>query len=208
MYLPPLPASHGTAEVRYTAGGVTHVCVCVFCQSRRAGGVAVGSGGGGGGGGNSVQVQGAGVWAQLGEVRFSLAEALTLGPQAMAAAAEAVREAERERLRAAEERRVRAEARLLAWLDEAQVRAYRAFRCFDVTASDGSRWRIQCVGMTGNCILLDRAGAPHRAFCAHPYAVIPEEAWLAQALALRTDVRAFLAVANPYGTFGANILEA
>jgi hypothetical protein len=126
----------------------------------------------------------------------------------MAAAAEAPREAERERLRAIEERRARAEARLLAWLDEGQARTYRAFKYFDLVASDGTRWRIQCAGMTGNCILLNQAGEPHRSYCAHPYTAIYEEAWLAQALALRTDVAAFFAVANPYGTFGAHILEA
>jgi hypothetical protein len=144
------------------------------------------------------------MWAQAGQVRVSLGEALEMDPQAMAAA----REAERERLRAIEERRIRAEARLLAWLDETQARTYCAFKHFDLVASDGTRWRIQCAGMAGNCILLNQAGYPHRSYCAHPYTAINAEAWLAQALALRTDVRAFLAVANPYRTFGEHILEA
>jgi len=106
--------------------------------------------------------------------------------------------AEQERLRT--EARHRAEGMLLRWLSPEQARDYREHQRFDVTGSDGSRWRILCQGQTGNVQLLDNRGNWTYLYCAHPRGLPDPAAWLAQAMAVAHDAAGFIRVANVYST--------
>jgi hypothetical protein len=129
--------------------------------------------------------------------------------QSLRAQREAQVAAARERERAWQERTTLAHARLLAWMSDEQAESYRASGHFTVTASDGSRWRILATGgQTGNVILLNDAGERLRGYCAHPYNCPAAEAYLAQALAIMTDVHGFLKVANPYTVYPQSQAEA
>jgi hypothetical protein len=115
---------------------------------------------------------------------------------------EELRRAREERERAWKLRTELAEARLLAWMDDQQRADYARMRRFCVTASDGSRWQIVADGsQTGNVLLMNACGEPVCSYCAHPYGVPQAETYLAQALALITDVAKFRAVANIYSTY-------
>jgi len=93
----------------------------------------------------------------------------------------------------------RGEALLLSLLDEAQQASYRRDGCFEVIGSHGTRYRVTR-GTSGNILWIASNGDVGGRLCAHP---TMEEQWLptadvmlAQMLALTTDEREFLRVAN------------
>jgi hypothetical protein len=104
----------------------------------------------------------------------------------------------------AEQARLRAEAQekteglLLRWLSPGQASTYREHQYFDVTGSDGRRYRILCQGQTGNVHLLDDCGRWTLAYCAHPRGLPDPVAWLTQAMAVVHDAEGFMRVANVY----------
>lgn len=109
------------------------------------------------------------------------------------------------RFRAADSRRreerralhARAEELLLRWLSDDQRRDYRDHRRFDLTGSDGRRWRIVCRGQSGNVEVLGAGGEWVLRLCAHPPGGLPDpDAWLGQALAIVTNAAEFEAIAN------------
>jgi hypothetical protein len=110
--------------------------------------------------------------------------------------AEACAELDRERAAA----RARAEQILLDWLSLQQQDDYRKRQQFDVTGSDGRRWRILCQGQTGNVQRLDDRGEWTHAWCGHPRGLPDPVAWLTQAMAVAHDAIGFMKTANLYGT--------
>jgi hypothetical protein len=141
---------------------------------------------------------------------FSVAREVPEVVAVQAAAREVAREAARQQeewARAAAEQaqartvaRAQAEDLLLRWLSPEQERDYRERQRFDVTGSDGRRWRILCQGQTGNVQLLDDQGEWAVQYCAHPRGLPDPAAWLAQAMAVAHDAASFIRVANVYGT--------
>jgi hypothetical protein len=106
--------------------------------------------------------------------------------------------AEQDRERAAA--RARAEQILLGWLSLQQQDDYRERQQFDVTGSDGRRWRILCQGQSGNVQRLDDRGEWTHAWCGHPRGLPDPVAWLTQAMAVAHDAVGFMKTANLYGT--------
>jgi hypothetical protein len=124
---------------------------------------------------------------------------------------EAARQQERARLARLEEqeRQLLAAARLelaaqrlVAWMSGEQRKTYEEYQWFSLTASDGTPWRIVADGsQSGNVLELDGNGEVVRSYCAHPRASLAPETYLAQALAIITDVARFKMVANVYYTY-------
>jgi hypothetical protein len=142
-------------------------------------------------------------WYSIGrevpEVVISQAQARETAREAERQQAEYARIcAEQDLLRAAA--REQAEELLLRWLSPEQERDYRERGRFDVTGSDGRRWRILCQGQVGNVQLLDDRGEWAVQYCAHPRGLPDPAAWLAQAMAVAHNAAAFIAVANVYST--------
>lgn len=105
----------------------------------------------------------------------------------------------------------RAQALLRSVLTDEQWRQWTYERHFDVVGSDGVTYRI-ARGVAGNVATFHDNGAVAVRYCAHPElwdsaanARIPNaDVHVAQALALRTDAAAFLAVANVHGRWAAD----
>lgn len=128
------------------------------------------------------------------QVRISPDEAARQQEQARQA-----REAEQARQEAIRKRAELAEQRLVAWMSDGQRQSYEQYRWFSITASDGSPWRIIADGsQSGNVLELDGNGQAMRSYCAHPRGSPAFETYLAQALAIMTDVARFKLVANVY----------
>jgi hypothetical protein len=132
-------------------------------------------------------------------------------PEEMARQEELARqaqEAESARQEAYDQRSELADARLLEWLSEEQRRTYGEYRWFSLTASDGSPWRIIADGSySGNVLQLDRNGQPVCSYCAHPRSCPPSETYLAQALAIVSDVARFKTVANLYCRYQPSVVN-
>jgi len=162
-------------------------------------GYALAAGGGGGGGGDG--------WTCVGPGQFVFEVQADM--QAVQAAIAERNRAEREHAEAWAARSRLAEKRLGAWLSEEQARCRCEHGWFPVTGSDGTRWRILATGgVTGNVLLLGDDGKPLFGYCAHPCRCPPAEAYLAQALAIQSDVERFLKVANLYHDYRPPLLRA
>jgi hypothetical protein len=106
----------------------------------------------------------------------------------------------RERLKASEEiRRARGLTLLREWLSPEQKAKFDAAKCFDVVGCDsGRRYRIHH-GTTGNIQEIDDAGRPVMGLCFIPSgALVAGDVMLAQKIALETNERAALAIANRF----------
>jgi hypothetical protein len=104
----------------------------------------------------------------------------------------------------------RADTLLLSLLSEEQQQAYRQHGSFEVIGSAGGRYRIN-QGSVGNVQWIDEHDQAAGRLCAHPDM---DEDWLpdgdvalAQLLALTTDERAFLNVANVHAGRRPPLLE-
>ena len=88
---------------------------------------------------------------------------------------------------------------LREWLSPEQLAQYDANRYFDVTGCDtGTRYRIHH-GASMNVHELDGAGRPHVGWCFAPKGhLVAGDVMLAQKIALETDERRALAVANNF----------
>lgn len=100
-------------------------------------------------------------------------------------------------------RRKESEARglelLKEWLSPAQLEQYEKHKHFDVTASTGKRYRIKH-GSQQNVFELDAKDRPGAGWCFVPQgSLVPGDVMLAQKVALETDERAALSVAQPFG---------
>lgn len=118
-------------------------------------------------------------------------------------AADTARDLTEYRRQAAEaaRRRRAAEARalelLLSLLDDQQARSYQERRWFEVTGSDGGRYRIRRDGQAGNIEELDAAGELAATWCIHPPGSLPDaDAHVAQLLHLQTDEPGFRQTGN------------
>ena len=99
-----------------------------------------------------------------------------------------------ERLRFEQKASEKARALLLAWLSDKQRNTLTRYGFFEVTGSRGNTYRI-LPGVTFNVQLM-RGGVANAAYCAAPRGVPEADVHLAQALALMSNERAFLDVAN------------
>ena len=88
---------------------------------------------------------------------------------------------------------------LRGWLSPEQLAQYDAKSYFDVTGCDsGERYRIRH-GTSMNIHEIDRAGHPRACWCFVPNAsLVAGDVMLAQKIALETDERRVLAVANRF----------
>jgi hypothetical protein len=88
---------------------------------------------------------------------------------------------------------------LREWLSHEQLVQYYAHRYFDVIGCHtGKRYRI-CFGHGANIIELDDAGRPKIGWCFVPRdQLVAGDVMLAQKIALETDERSALAVANSF----------
>ena len=88
---------------------------------------------------------------------------------------------------------------LREWLSQEQLAQYDAHRYFEVIGCHtGKRYRI-CHGNGANIIELDDAGLPRRGWCFVPRdPLVAGDVMLAQKIALETDERGALAVANNF----------
>jgi hypothetical protein len=88
---------------------------------------------------------------------------------------------------------------LREWLSPAQLAQYDAHNYFEVTGSyTGKRYRIRH-GMGANVYELDDAGRPRAGWCFVPKDhLVAGDVMLAQKIALETDERGTLAVANNF----------
>jgi hypothetical protein len=95
------------------------------------------------------------------------------------------------------ERQARGEKLLREWLSPAQLKQYEERCCFEVTGADtGTRYKI-LRGRTFNVHELDREGSVRDSLCFGPEGSLVEgDVMLAQKIALETDERAALKVAN------------
>jgi hypothetical protein len=119
--------------------------------------------------------------------------------RSLAASARKV-QALRERLKTIEDlRQARGIALLRQWLSPAQKTQFDASKCFDVIGCDsGRRYRISR-GPGTNVHEIDDAGRPVTGWCFVPSGnLVAGDVMLAQKIALETNERAALAVANRY----------
>ena len=88
---------------------------------------------------------------------------------------------------------------LREWLSQEQLAQYDAHRYFEVIGCHtGKRYRI-CHGKGANIIELDDAALPRRRWCFVPRdPLVAGDVMLAQKIALETDERSALAVANNF----------
>jgi hypothetical protein len=106
----------------------------------------------------------------------------------------------RERLKAIEDlREARGVTLLRQWLSPAQKAQFDASKCFDVVGCDsGRRYRISH-GTGMNVHEIDNAGRPVTAWCFVPSGhLVAGDVMLAQKIALETNERGTLAVANRF----------
>ena len=96
-------------------------------------------------------------------------------------------------------RKARGITLLRKWLSPAQQAQFDAFRYFDVIGCDtGTRYRIRH-GPAPNVHEIDAAGLPVMGWCFVPSGpLVPGDVMLAQKIALETNERAALAVANRF----------
>jgi hypothetical protein len=109
-------------------------------------------------------------------------------------------QASRERLRTVEDiREARGITLLREWLSPEQQAQFDASKCFDVVGCDsGKRYRIRR-GIGTNVHELDVAGRPVMGWCFVPSGhLVAGDVMLAQKVALETNERAALAVANRF----------
>lgn len=67
-----------------------------------------------------------------------------------------------------------------------------------VTSNEGDAWRVYTASIVGNCVSVQRRVG----YCAHVRGYVPAgDNYLAQLLAIQTDVAAFLRVAYAYYDF-------
>lgn len=96
-------------------------------------------------------------------------------------------------------RKVRGIILLRKWLSPEQQAQFDAFRYFDVIGCDtGARYRIRD-GTAANVHEIDAEGRPVMGWCFVPSEpLVPGDVMLAQKIALETNERAALAVANQF----------
>ena len=96
-------------------------------------------------------------------------------------------------------RKARGITLLRKWLAPGQQAQFDAFRYFDVIGCDtGTRYRIRH-GAAPNVHEIDSAGVPVMGWCFVPSGpLVPGDVMLAQKIALETNERAALAVANRF----------
>jgi hypothetical protein len=119
--------------------------------------------------------------------------------RSLAASARKV-QALRERLKTIEDlREARGVTLLRQWLSPAQKAQFDASKCFDVVGCDsGRRYRISH-GTGTNVHEIDNAGRPVTGWCFVPSGhLVAGDVMLAQKIALETNERAALAVANRF----------
>lgn len=99
----------------------------------------------------------------------------------------------------ANEQEARGRKLLLEWLSEAQRKEYEERNCFEVTGCHtGKRYRIR-YGMGTNVYELDDKGRPLTGWCFVPEGyLVAGDVMLAQKIALETDERAALKLANNF----------
>jgi len=105
-------------------------------------------------------------------------------------------------LRAHEASETRGIALLQEWLSAEQRAQFDAHHYFEVTgSSSGKRYRIH-YGTTTNVHEVDDEGRPRMGWCFRPIgAMVAGDVMLAQKIALETDERAALAVANRFPVY-------
>jgi hypothetical protein len=105
----------------------------------------------------------------------------------------------RARLRSELSREARGLALLKEWLSDEQRQQFAAHGYFEVVGSDsGKRYRIRH-GWAGNVSELDRADRTRCGWCFVPSEnLVPGDVMLAQKVALETNERSALAVANKF----------
>ncbi|MGF6335225.1 hypothetical protein ABIB82_002429 [Bradyrhizobium sp. i1.8.4] len=88
---------------------------------------------------------------------------------------------------------------LSAWLSPEQRSQFEKYRRFDVTGSDsGKRYRI-CYGTSTNVYEMDGRDRVVLGWCFRPVgSLVPGDVMLAQKIALETNERATLRVAQPF----------
>jgi hypothetical protein len=88
---------------------------------------------------------------------------------------------------------------LREWLSQEQLAQYDAHGYFEVIGCHtGKRYRIRC-GNGANVIELDDAAQPKTGWCFVPHShLVAADVMLAQKIALETDERSALAVANKF----------
>ena len=85
----------------------------------------------------------------------------------------------------------------LSTLSDEERETYEREKCIYVRGNHGRRYRIRCVGQSGNVEWVDEDGNLRGRLCAHPRGYVPNpDAWLAQKLILKTDENHFNATAN------------
>jgi len=96
-------------------------------------------------------------------------------------------------------RELRGRKLLREWLSPEQLAQYDAHNCFEVTGCHtGKRYRIRH-GMGANVFELDDTGRPRAGWCFVPKDyLVAGDVMLAQKIALETDERSTLAVANNF----------
>ncbi len=104
-----------------------------------------------------------------------------------------------DRFRSERDRETRGLKLLREWLSPEQLAQYDASGYFDVTGCDtGKRYRI-CRGTSMNVYEIDRAGHPLVCLCFVPGShLVAGDVVLVQKIALETDERGALAVANEF----------
>lgn len=105
----------------------------------------------------------------------------------------------RERWQAYERIEARGIALLSAWLSPEQRSQFEKYRRFDVVGSDsGKRYRI-CYGTSTNVYEMDGRDRVVLGWCFRPVgSLVPGDVMLAQKIALETNERATLLVAQPF----------
>jgi len=103
------------------------------------------------------------------------------------------------RYRTREEREAKGLALLREWLSPEQRQQFDRYRYFDVVGSDsGARFRIH-YGSASNVHELDVWGSPRAGWCFRPVgSLVVGDILLAQKIALETNERETLAVANAF----------
>jgi hypothetical protein len=101
------------------------------------------------------------------------------------------------------ERAPEAEARgmtlLKEWLTPAQRQDLQHFGFFQVTGSHSRKHYRICIGVVQNVLELDHTGTPVCGWCFAPAgSLVPGDVMLAQKIALETDERVALRIANPF----------
>jgi hypothetical protein len=94
----------------------------------------------------------------------------------------------------------RAERLLRQWLKREQFAQFMAHGYFDVTGNhSGGQYRIYHCGRVANVRVLDAQGRPEAGLCFFPVGELPSaDVMLAQKIALETDERGALRVANRF----------